>query len=125
MVRLPITAVAKPRMTRRDKWLNPPRPIVLAYRTYCDNLRILTRYSGYHLGEQLRITFVFPMPQSWSKKKQKEMEGLPHKQTPDLDNLIKGFTDALTDDDAAIWNIAAVKLWGKEGVILVENYEIK
>jgi Holliday junction resolvase RusA-like endonuclease len=63
------------------------------------------------------------MPVSWSKKKQIGLEGKPHQQTPDLDNLIKGFTDALTDADSQIWNISACKLWGREGAILVENYE--
>src|SRR3712207_173149 len=104
MLKLPITPIAKPRMTRSDKWRTDPnhpdperreRPIVTAYRTYTDNLRLLTSHARFTLPPQLRLTFLLPMPTSWSAKKRTEMEGKPHQQTPDLDNLIKGFTDAL------------------------------
>ena len=132
MLKLPITPIAKPRMTRSDRWRTDPndpnpdrreRPIVTTYRGYAGNLRILTSHARFDLPDQLRLTFLLPMPPSWSKHKRTEMEGRPHQQTPDLDNLIKGFTDALTDDDAGVWNIAACKLWAEEGSIVIESYE--
>ena len=35
------------------------------------------------------ISFLFPMPNSWSHKKKREMYGTYHKQRPDIDNLCK------------------------------------
>lgn len=58
-----ITPVGKPRMTRRDKWKQ--RPPVMRYRMFCDEARlhdIQVPENGAH------ITFVLPMPKSWSKK---------------------------------------------------------
>lgn len=123
MTRLPITPVAKPRMTQRDKWAK--REVVQQYYAFKDNLRVMVRYAGYQLGDQVRLIFLLPMPQSWSKKKREDMNGKPHQQKPDVDNLCKSFLDSLTDDDSNVWNIAASKLWAEEGAILVENYEIK
>lgn len=67
-----ITPIPKPRMTQRDRWKQ--RPPVLRYRAFCDEVR-LNRISladcGWH------VTFVLPMPASWSKKKKAEMSGNP------------------------------------------------
>lgn len=56
------------------------------------------------------------MPPSWSEKKRREMEGKPHQQKPDLDNLLKSL-DALYEDDSVIWKISAEKVWAREGFI--------
>ena len=34
------------------------------------------------------------MPKSWSLKKKKAMNGKPHRQTADIDNLLKALIDA-------------------------------
>jgi len=85
-----VTPMAKPRMTRSDKWNK--RDCVLRYRAYKDELRL--RQIDVPDGG-VRITFVLPMPASWSKKKRAEMINQPHQQTPDVDNLHKGLLDAL------------------------------
>ena len=110
-----ITPIPKCRMTRRDKWLHPPRPCVARYRAFCTE--ILLR--GVHLPTfGAAVTFYIPMPQSWSKKKKKAMDGQPHQQTPDLDNLLKALSDACYQDDSVIWHYSAIsKRWGKEGRI--------
>ena len=111
---LAITPVAKPRMTQRDKWME--RPCVLRYRSYCDSLRanwpdMPFPESGYH------VIFHLPMPQSWSKKKKEQMNGAPHQQRPDKDNLDKALLDALCKDDSYIYDGRVSKYWSDAGYI--------
>jgi Holliday junction resolvase RusA-like endonuclease len=111
----PITPQPKVRMTRSDKWKK--RPAVVRYFEYCNRLREL----GATLPEcGSKITFFLPMPQSWSKKKREAMNGKPHQQKPDLDNLIKALCDAIHKEDQHIWHYEACKLWGVEGGIMIE-----
>lgn len=63
MPEYPMTPVGKPRMTRADKWKK--RPEVLCYRAFWDEVRLQCvelPESGSH------VTFILPMPASWSKK---------------------------------------------------------
>ncbi|QIU89334.1 RusA family crossover junction endodeoxyribonuclease [Yokenella regensburgei] len=111
-----ITPIGKPRMTRADRWKQ--RPPVLRYRMFCDEVRlydIQVPEAGAH------ITYVLPMPPSWSKKKRAEMDGKPHQQKPDIDNLTKSLLDALFDDDSHIWDVRTSKLWGTVGMIIIED----
>jgi len=60
------------------------------------------------------------MPKSWSKKKKEEMYCQPHKQRPDLDNLIKALQDCLCEEDSHIHTYLDVsKVWGKDGAIII------
>lgn len=98
-------------MTQSDRWKE--RPPVVRYRHYCDDVRlyeIRVPEAGAH------ITFVLPMPKSWSKKKRAEMDGQPHQQKPDIDNLTKALLDALFEDDAHIWDVRTSKRWGEIGM---------
>ena len=110
-----ITPMAKPRMTRADKWKQ--RPAVQKYRAYKDEIR-LRKVSVPESGA--RVTFVIPMPASWSKKKRQAMNGMPHRQRPDLDNLHKGLLDALFTEDCQVWDHWITKIWGEEGAIIIE-----
>lgn len=111
-----ITPVGKPRMTRADKWKQ--RPPVMRYRMFCDEARL----HGIRVPENgVHITFVLPMPQSWSKKKRASMDGQPHQQKPDLDNLTKSLLDALFEDDSHIWDARTSKIWGETGMIIIED----
>ncbi|WP_447781252.1 RusA family crossover junction endodeoxyribonuclease [Enterobacter asburiae] len=111
-----ITPVGKPRMTRADKWKQ--RPPVMRYRMFCDEARL----HGIQVPENgTHITFVLPMPQSWSKKKREAMDGQPHQQKPDLDNLTKSLLDALFEDDSHIWDARTSKVWGETGMIIIED----
>ncbi|MND15687.1 hypothetical protein D3C80_59160 [compost metagenome] len=65
-----ITPIGKPRMTRVDKWKQ--RSAVMRYRAFCDEARL----RKIHLSESgAHITFVMPMPQSWSQKKRAQHAG--------------------------------------------------
>ncbi|WES88797.1 RusA family crossover junction endodeoxyribonuclease [Dickeya fangzhongdai] len=111
-----ITPTGKPRMTQRDKWQK--RPPVLRYRAFCDEVRlnkITLPGGGWH------VTFVIPMPASWSKKKRAEFNGKPHQAKPDCDNLLKALMDAIFDDDAHIWDVRVSKVWGEAGQIIIRE----
>lgn len=110
----PIKPNTKPRATRSDKWKQ--RPCILQYRAFKDEVRL----HGVTLPDCPQIVFVLPMAKSWSKKKRAEMNGKPHKQTPDIDNLAKALFDALYKDDSHIWDCRLTKIWGHEGEIRIE-----
>lgn len=112
---IPLVPVPKVRMTQRDRWAK--RPAVVRYYQFCDELRRL--WGQQEVPESLFIIFTMPMPNSWSKKKRIEMLGKPHKQRPDIDNLIKAYLDALCEDDSYVHEVHAYKRWGEEGTIQV------
>lgn len=113
-VKYEIEPCPKPRMTRRDKWQK--RNCVLRYRAFCDHARLL-RISVPPAGGC--ITFVLPMPKSWSQKKKDAHNGQPHMQKPDVDNLLKALLDAMFTDDKHINDVRVKKVWGEKGAIEV------
>lgn len=113
---LHVDPIAKPRMTRRDKWKQ--RPCVMRYRAFKDAVR--EQFSG-ELDGVLAVTFHLPMPPSWPRTKRDRMRGMPHQQKPDADNLVKGLLDALLVDDASVWHIDAQKLWADDGAVILRS----
>ena len=113
---LDITPVPKPRMTRADKWQK--RPSVLRYRAFADEWRL--KVSKDLNLNHVQIEFTLGMPKSWSKKKKAQMDGTPHTQTPDLDNLLKSVCDAHLSDDSGIHTLNKInKVWGYTGSIRI------
>ncbi len=113
-----ISPIAKPRMTRSDRWKK--RPSVLAYRAFADAMR--QQCGDWELPDAFHVRFIVPMPNSWSNKKKLQMVSTPHKQRPDLDNFIKSF-DCLREEDSSIWKISAEKIWGEEGMIIIDDLQ--
>lgn len=112
-----ITPVPKPRQTQRDRWLNPPRPCVSRYRVF-HNLLLF-----HHVAlpeKDSHVTFVLPMPKSWSTKKRNSMDGRYHQQRPDLDNLLKSLME-FYKEDSRICDVKVTKRWGLEGRIIIET----
>lgn len=116
------------RMTQSDKWkrlnhTNPKmrmRECVRRYFEYKDFLKFKAKQLNYELGKELNIKFIMPMPNSWSQKKKDKMVGQPCVVRPDLDNLIKGFQDALAEtDDGNVWRYTAEKVYGYDGMVIV------
>jgi Holliday junction resolvase RusA-like endonuclease len=103
-------------MTRRDKWAK--RPPVVRYFAFCDEVRIHNVSIAEH-GDH--VIFIIPMPGSWSKKKRAEMDGFPHRQKPDADNLLKSILDAVHKDDCGIWDVRVTKRWGVQGEIQIRG----
>lgn len=107
-------------MTRRDTWANKAvRPSVQRWRAFRDAVQA----AGLEVKDGDALLFVVPMPPSWSAKKRAAMEALPHRQKPDLDNLIGGLFDAaMPEGDQHIARLGACgKVWGRVGVILVTS----
>lgn len=97
-----------PRMTKSDKWKIPRRPCVARYFAFRDRVRKLK--IDVPVGSH--ITFYMGMPPSWSRKKARELEGTPHEQVPDLDNLLKALLDSVYGDDSHIWKLGSIqKIW--------------
>lgn len=114
-----ILPVPAPRMTRRDKWMKPPRPAVGAYFFFRDQVRAL----GVKISDGDHITFNIPMPPSWSAKKRTEFNGKPHRNRPDLDNMLKALMDAVFGEDAHIFMLSIEKRWSEMPSIVVERAE--
>jgi Holliday junction resolvase RusA-like endonuclease len=125
-----ITPMGKPRMVQSDKWRTNPRhpdpvrrqrEVVTRYWQYKSDLQKLCLFNKFVLQETIDMTAYFPMPDSWSMKKKKAMENMPHQQKPDGDNVLKGFLDALTTSDEKIWDKRVRKFWGLKGKIIVQQ----
>lgn len=57
------------------------------------------------------LIFHIPVPKSWKEYKKKQMHGQLHCQTPDWDNLAKGFFDGLLTQDKGIADVRVTKKW--------------
>lgn len=113
-----IEPMGKPRMTQRDRWKG--RPAVLRYHAFRDQVRLM----GVQVPEAgAHVTFVLPMPKSWSKRKRAEMVWQPHQQKPDADNLLKALLDAVYADDAGVWDTRVTKVWGEYGMVVVGSMD--
>ena len=106
-----------PRMTRRDRWKK--RPCVVKYFEYRDQLRAKAVEYGITLPNAFTVTFYMAMPKSWSKKKKAAHVGKPCQSKPDLDNVLKGFMDALRTDDASVYAVSASKIWSASPCVLL------
>lgn len=96
------------RMTQNDYW----KPSARRYLQYKADIR--DALPGFTLPARVYLAFYLEMPKSWSKKKKLELDGQPHQQRPDLDNLIKGVLDATASEDSHVSTIHADKYWATE-----------
>lgn len=108
-----ITPVPAPRMTQSDKWKK--RPAVMRYFEFRDRVKEL----GITVKNGDVITFIIPMPESWSKKRRYQMFWQPHQIRGDIDNYAKAIFDSVFDDDSHIWDIHLRKIWGETGEIRI------
>lgn len=117
MPRYEIDPVSAPRQVRSDTWA--PSLHVRRYRAFKDHVRRL----GVQVRAGDRVTFVLAMPRSWSKTKRAQMDGRPHQQKPDVDNLLKALWDAVEKDDSHLDRVCLAKVWGVRGAIEIEPEE--
>jgi Holliday junction resolvase RusA-like endonuclease len=89
------------------------RNVLEAYNNWKIAVRGLANAQKFNLLEQgLEIKFFIPIPKTWKKYKQKEMNGKLHQQRPDLSNLLKSFEDAMISEDKFIAHYAGLsKVW--------------
>lgn len=117
--RIPIDPVAKarPRVCKNGHAYTPAKTLeyerVIAIAT-C-NLRMTGAVC-------LHMVFEMQMPKSWSQKKRNEMNGKPHLQRPDTDNLVKAVMDGMKGcwlDDSQVYEIHANKVWAESGAVTI------
>ncbi len=99
-------------MTQSDKFNK--RPCVIRYRAFADELRLRCNLQGIEITTCLNAIFTLPMPKSWSNKKKAGMNGKPHQQKPDIDNICKALLDPLLKDDSGVHQLIVSKIWGNE-----------
>ncbi len=116
----PIDPSSAPRQSRSDKW-KPSAP-VQRYRAYKDELKL----KHVHIPKPFHhFIFLIPMAPSWPTHRKLQMEGKPHEQKPDRDNLEKAVLDALLpDSDCMIWNGSTSKVWSQHGGLIVANVHV-
>jgi Holliday junction resolvase RusA-like endonuclease len=79
---------------------------------YADDLRAIARSIGFTVPPSgAMIRFFFPCPKSWTKKKKRQLHGMPMLAKPDLDNTLKKFWDSLCIEDKHIAHVEASKQW--------------
>jgi len=93
-------------------------------------------FKPYESELKMKITAVFEVPKSWSKKKQREalpitediLSAMGKTTKPDLDNIVKSITDALNGlaykDDAQITSLLAHKVYGEQAKVVIEIEEM-
>lgn len=121
-----VIPMGKPRMTQRDKWLNPPRECVARYWAMKDVIGLSANSQGAKLMTSATVAhfvFILPRPKSVSKKVEH------HIVKPDLDNLVKAAKDSLNSvcwvDDALICELYASKEYGNKPGILIQYAEVE
>lgn len=112
--------VAKPRMTRADRYKK--RPVVERYWAFKDKIVLQAKKQGFKLGRAYKVTFVLPLPKSMSMKRKEALIGKAHKLRPDLDNMLKSLNDCLMEEDSSVHYVTCRKIWGIGGKIIVENF---
>ncbi len=112
---------SKPHMSFLDK--SKARPCVARYQKFVDLIRHYCQEAGYTFQNNVSMTFVFPIPKSWPKWKQEEMEGKPHNDRPPaLFSLIESVQDALVPEKYQIDTYGPVrKIWGRKEQIIIHN----
>ena len=106
-----------PRQSRRDVW--QPRDCVLRYRQLRDAIRAAAGQVDQQAG-LIIAKFYVPMSDSWGEAKKRQMDGKPHQQPPDTDNLYKAFSDVLIEQDGVVFAVLASKAWCRAGAERIE-----
>jgi len=105
--------VAKPRMTKSDKWKK--RDCVVRYRLWADEARLAATGSPLARVEAdviaIHVYAHVLMPESWSPEKKEAHAGRIHRSTSDSDNILKSVMDALFVEDKKIALVQCLKLW--------------
>lgn len=101
------------RCNRSVAWKRTPSQE--AYFAYKNRLR--TAFGDVTCPDEVKIIAYIKMPDSWSKKKKAALNGFPHRQKPDADNITKGVKDSLFKQDEAVWSESCKKFWAEKGLL--------
>jgi Holliday junction resolvase RusA-like endonuclease len=107
-------------MTQSDKWRK--RKVTDRYWELKRQMKLIADSCHFEMPESdYHMIFNIAMPNSWSEKKKESLNGQPHKQKPDKDNLEKGVLDALCEEDSYVWDGRVTKLWAYKGSVIIKN----
>lgn len=115
----PVVPVAAPRQVQSDRW-KPKRlrrPAVGRYRAFRDECR-LRRVWAPTDGDL--VVFLLPIPRT---RRQEGLAGTPHRQVPDVDNLLKALLDASYARDEHVAQLSVAKYWSDTPGIYIERRE--
>ena len=116
-IEIPGTPVAQPRhrVSSRGGFARVYLPKRHPVHQYKRRIAEATKHWPVFVGPvNVYIELAFPMPQSWSYKKQEAMREAWHTQKPDIDNVTKAILDALKDrwrDDTQVVRLTVDKRW--------------
>ncbi len=116
-IALPIVPIGKPRMVKSDSYKKRPR--VERYWIFKDALKALATRMKVEVKGKLIIEFHMPIAKSLGQKKRYEMNGTPHLQKPDCDNMVKAVQDCLLIKDEGIYEVHARKIWSLNSQIII------
>jgi Holliday junction resolvase RusA-like endonuclease len=114
-ITVPGVPVAKPRMTRRDRWAK--RAAVMRYRAFADRVRAASAAAPAHPEKVLSLVVIayFAPPKSMEKEQRAGLIDQLHRVKPDASNILKGVEDILWPrGDSAIADSRCVKRWWYE-----------
>lgn len=88
---------------------------------YESSIALWTHHMKFNGAVSLDVSFIMPMPKSWSKKKRAAMNGKPHTARPDIDNLVKALMDGMIclKDDCTVYAVRADKKYGERGEVRI------
>lgn len=118
VLRIEGAPVAKPRMTRRDRWM--PSKAAARYWAWADIVKLtakpLFRRGPLFCPVLIEATFFLPIPASCARPERSRRAGTPHVLKPDIKNLIAGLEDALNgiawnDDSQIVGYEKCCKYW--------------
>jgi len=117
----------RPRMTRYGTAYTPKTT-----RSYEEKVRACyLNQGGINFGDapvDVMMTFCFPIPKSWSKKKREAALRAPYCKRPDADNLAKAVLDALNGvaytDDGQVCSMVLAKEYAPDPMTVVTITEV-
>jgi Holliday junction resolvase RusA-like endonuclease len=128
MIRIETTPMGAVRMTRRGKFVSIKAQRYLNFKNSV-GWQLKPHYNKPLKGAlKVDVTFILPVPDSWSGKKKREHIGAPVTVKPDADNLVKALMDAANKivwlDDNQVSDMVVRKRYGYEGAIEITVTEV-
>ena len=131
LYRLELNPCPAPRLGRADRWGTTVRN--WKYHAFKDEFR--KEFAKLDLSpenffpENAWVVFKLPVSKGVKGKKRMERLNMPHRQTPDVDNLVKAVLDTIfaktipivegykSKGDQHVWDLRETKVWAEKGSI--------
>jgi len=92
------------------------------YKSWKEEIKLLSDVCVWHPRDSVEIEFVIPFPNKMIKKKKAKLNDQPHKEFPDIHDLLSAFFEALNFDEGQVWRFVNIKkVWGENGQIILKR----